>query len=227
MKPIIELLDSLHISPKHISLYETAFTHPSYNADANTKHHDYERLEFLGDSVIGLVVSEISYGARPELAQGPLTKMKSALVATQSLAELARTYSFHEYVLVGNSFSGDVSKANHLLEDVFEAFFGALYLDQGFVVARKLLIDIFIDRIKNYNIDDTVDYKSKLQEEMQAEHRESVTYELVSESGPSHDRSFVVRVVFDGIELGVGSGKTKKQAEQMAARAALNKEASK
>lgn len=227
MKPILELLQNLGIKPKHISLYETAFTHPSYNADANTKHHDYERLEFLGDSVIGLVVSEISYGARPEMAQGPLTKMKSALVSTASLSELARKYKFHEYVLVGNSFSGDVSKANHLLEDVFEAFFGALYLDQGFLVARKLLIDIFINTIKNYNIEDTMDYKSKLQEEMQAEHRESVTYELISESGPSHNRRFVVRVVFDGIELGIGEGTTKKQAEQMAARAALNKEAGK
>lgn len=227
MKPILELLQNLDIKPKHISLYETAFTHPSYNADANTKHHDYERLEFLGDSVIGLVVSEISYGARPEMAQGPLTKMKSALVSTASLSELARKYKFHEYVLVGNSFSGDVSKANHLLEDVFEAFFGALYLDQGFLVARKLLIDIFINTIKNYNIEDTMDYKSKLQEEMQAEHRESVTYELISESGPSHNRRFIVRVVFDGIELGVGEGTTKKQAEQMAARAALNKEAGK
>lgn len=227
MKPVIELLTNLGITPKHISLFETAFTHPSYNADANTKHHDYERLEFLGDSVIGLVVSEISYGARPEMAQGPLTKMKSALVSTASLSELARKYKFHEYVLVGNSFSGDVSKANHLLEDVFEAFFGALYLDQGFLVARKLLIDIFVNTIKNYDIEATVDYKSKLQEEMQAEHRESVTYELVGESGPSHDRRFVVRVMFDGMELGVGEGTTKKQAEQMAARAALNKEASK
>lgn len=227
MKPIIELLTSLGIKPKHISLYETAFTHPSYNADANTKHHDYERLEFLGDSVIGLVVSEVAYGARPEMAQGPLTKMKSALVATTSLSQIARDFKFHEYVIVGNSFAGDVSKANHLLEDVFEAFFGALYLDQGFVVARKLLVDIFIDKIKKYNIEDTLDYKSKLQEEVQAEHRESVSYELVSESGPSHDRNFVVRVLFDGIELGVGSGKTKKQAEQLAAKAALEKRATK
>ena len=82
MRPITELLEKLNIKPKHVSLYEVAFTHSSYNADANTKHHDYERLEYLGDSVIGMVVSEISYGARPEMAQGPLTKMKSALVST-------------------------------------------------------------------------------------------------------------------------------------------------
>jgi ribonuclease-3 len=227
MRPVIELLEKLNIKPKHISLYEVAFTHSSYNADANTKHHDYERLEYLGDSVIGLVVSEVSYGARPEMSQGPLTKMKSALVSTNSLADLARSFDFPNYIRVGNSFSGDVSKANHLLEDVFEAFFGALYLDQGFEVARRLLIDIFIGPIKAYNIEDTADYKSKLQEEMQAEHRESVVYEVISETGPSHDRHFVVHVMFDGIELGVGEGSTKKQAEQMAAKAALKKEATK
>lgn len=227
MRPVSELLEKLNIKPKHISLYETAFTHSSYNADANTKHHDYERMEFLGDSVIGLVVSEVSYGARPEMTQGPLTKMKSNLVSTTSLADLARKYDFPNYIRVGNSFSGDISKANHLLEDVFEAFFGAIYLDQGFEVARKLLIDIFINIIKNYNIEDSTDYKSKLQEEMQAEHRESVTYEVISETGPSHDRHFVVHVVFDGMELGVGEGSTKKQAEQMAAKAALEKEAGK
>ena len=227
MRPLIELLTKLNIKPKHIALFETAFTHSSYNADANTKHHDYERLEYLGDSVIGLVVSEVSYGARPEMAQGPLTKMKSMLVSTNSLADLARKFDFPNYIRVGNSFSGDISKANHLLEDVFEAFFGALYLDQGFEVARKMLIDIFIGPIKAYNVDDLTDYKSRLQEEMQAEHRESVIYQVISESGPSHDKRFVVHVTFDGIELGVGEGKTKKQAEQMAAKAALNKEASK
>ena len=227
MRPITELLEKLDIKPKHISLYEVAFTHSSYNADANTKHHDYERLEYLGDSVIGMVVSEISYGARPEMTQGPLTKMKSALVSTNSLAELARRFDFPNYIRVGNSFSGDVSKASHLLEDVFEAFIGALYLDQGFDITRRLLIDIFIEPIKNYNIEDTTDYKSRLQEEMQAEHRESVVYEVISETGPSHDRHFVVHVVFDGIELGVGEGSTKKQAEQMAAKAALTKEAGK
>ena len=227
MKPITELLAKLNIKAKHISLYETAFTHSSYNADANTKHHDYERMEFLGDSVIGMVVSEISYGARPEMTQGPLTKMKSVLVSTDSLAELARKYNFPNYIRVGNSFSGDISKAKHLLEDVFEAFIGALYLDQGFDITRKLLIDIFINPIKNYNEEDSTDYKSKLQEEIQAEHRESVVYKIISETGPAHDRRFVVAVMFDGMELGRGEGTTKKQAEQMAAKLALQKEASK
>ena len=225
MKELNEFFKQFNITPKHPSLFEQAFTHSSYNADANTKHHDYERLEFLGDSVINLVVAEMSFVARPELNQGSLTKMRSALVSTTGLSNLARKYSFYEYIRLGNSFSGDISKANHILEDVFEAFFGALYLDQGFKVAKELLVEMFIDSIKTFDVDALNDYKSKLQEEMQAEHRESVTYELVSETGPAHDKRFKVRVVFDGIELGVGEGSTKKEAEQLAAKAALDKEA--
>ena len=227
MKPLNELLTSLNIQPNKIHLYETAFTHSSYNADANTKHHDYERLEFLGDSIIGSVVSEIAYLERPELSQGPLTKLKSALVSTHSLASYARAYGFPEYIRVGNSFSNDVSKAEHLLEDVFEAFVGALYLDQGYGKAHKFVSKIFAEPIKRFSVDELTDFKSRLQEEMQAEHRESVTYEVVEETGPAHDKRFVVRVCFDGIELGVGEGSTKKAAEQMAAKQALEKEASK
>lgn len=227
MKQIEEFLKQFNIIPKHISLYEQAFTHPSYNADANTKHHDYERLEFLGDAVVDLVTAEISYVSRPELNQGNLTKMRAALVSTTGLASFALKYNLAGYIRLGNSFSGDITKANHILEDVFEAFIGALYLDQGFKTTKEVLVEIFIDAIKNFDIDSLNDYKSKLQEEMQAEHRESVTYEVVSESGPAHERKFVVRVLFDGIELGVGEGSTKKEAEQMAAKIALEKEAKK
>ena len=227
MKELNEFFKKFNIKPKHPSLFEQAFTHSSYNADANTKHHDYERLEFLGDSVINLVVAEMAFVARPDLNQGSLTKMRSALVSTTGLSNLARKYSLYEYIRLGNSFSGDISKANHILEDVFEAFIGALYLDQGFKVAKDLLVEMFIGSIKTFDVEALNDYKSKLQEEMQAEHRESVTYELVSESGPAHDKRFKVRGMFDGIELGVGEGSTKKEAEQLAAKAALEKEASK
>ena len=223
-KNVFTSLSTLNITPKHISLYEQAFTHPSYNADANTKHHDYERLEFLGDSVIDLIVAEISFVARPELNQGNLTKMRAALVSTNGLSMLARKYRLHEYIRLGNSFTGDISKANHILENVFEAFIGALYLDQGFVNTKNILVNLFINKVKTFEAEALTDYKSKLQEEVQAEHRESVSYELVKETGPAHEKHFVVRVCFDGIELGRGEGSTKKQAEQMAAKAALEKE---
>jgi len=214
MKDLTEFLRQFDISPKHIALYEQAFTHPSYNADANTKHHDYERLEFLGDSVVSLAVAEMSFVSRPDLNQGSLTKMRSALVSTTGLSNLARSISLHEYIRLGNSFSGDISKANHILEDVFEAFIGALYLDQGFKVAKEVLVSLFIKQIKTFDIDSLTDYKSQLQEKMQAEHRESVTYEVLEETGPAHNKRFKDRVIFDGIELGIGEGSTKKEAEQ-------------
>ena len=227
MKDLKEFLKQFSIEPKHPVLYEQAFTHPSYNADANTKHHDYERLEFLGDSVISLVVAEMSYISRSDLNQGNLTKLRAALVSTQGLANLSRKHGLYNYIRLGNSFTGDISKANHILENVFEAFIGALYLDQGFKNTKAVLVDMFIDSIKEFSIDDLTDYKSKLQEEIQAEHRESVSYQLVSEKGPAHDKRFTVRVLFDGIELGVGEGATKKEAEQLAAKAALEKKAGK
>ena len=225
MKDIREFLKQFNVNPKHPALYEQAFTHPSYNADANTKHHDYERLEFLGDSVINLCVAEMSFIARSDLNQGHMTKIRAALVNTNGLANMARKYNLHEYIRLGNSFSGDISKANHILENVFEAFIAALYLDQGFKTTREVLVNMFLDIIKNFNVDELIDYKSKLQEEIQTEHRESVTYELIGETGPAHERRFKVRVLFDGIELGIGEGSTKKEAEQLAAKAALEKKA--
>lgn len=227
MKDMKELLAKFNVDPKHIALYEQAFTHPSYNADANTKHKDYERLEFLGDSVISLCVAEMAFISRTDLNQGNLTKLRAALVSTQGLANLSRKYHLYEYIRLGNSFTGDISKANHILENVFEAFIGALYLDQGFKVTKAVLVDMFIESIKEFSVEGLTDYKSKLQEEIQAEHRESVVYELIGETGPAHDKRFKVRVLFDGIELGSGEGSTKKEAEQLAAKAALEKKAGK
>lgn len=227
MKELKELFEKLGISPKHTTLYEQAFTHSSYNADANTKHQDYERLEFLGDAVIDCVVGEMVFVARPDLDQGPLTKLRSALVSTQGLSEISRKLGLYDYIRLGKSFSGDIKQANHILEDVFESFIGAMYLDQGYAKTRTFLADLFIESVKKHDIDSLTDYKSKLQEEIQSEHRESVSYELVSEEGPAHDRTYTIRVVFDGMELGTGTGKTKQQAEQMAAKEALQKEAGK
>ncbi len=223
MRNIQELLVKFNIKPHSLESYEEAFTHSSFNADANTKHRDYERFEFLGDSVINMVVTEYAFKVHPEMGQGNLTKLKSMLVATNSLSKLALKYGLDQYIRVGNSFVAQISQSKHLLEDVFEAFIGAVYLDQGFEFTKKLLLDVFAKEIENFKMSEMTDYKSKLQEETQAEHRESVVYEVISETGPAHDRSFTVRVTFDGIELGVGTGSTKKQAEQNAAKQALEK----
>lgn len=227
MKDINYLLKKIKIKPKNISLYEMAFTHSSYNADAKTKHHDYERLEFLGDSVLGCVVSELAFKTHHDMAQGELTKLKSSLVNTHSLADFARELHFDEYIRVGNSFTRVVRESDNLLEDVFEAFIGAMFLDLGFVMARKFLISTLYRDIQKFTIEDSKDYKSNLQEAMQVEHRESVTYEIVKETGPAHDKHFISRVVFDGLEIGRGEGKTKKEAEQNAAKDALAKKVDK
>ena len=226
MEDIRKLLSSLHIETINTSMYEIAFTHSSFNADAKTKHHDYERLEFLGDSVIGLVVSELAYEIHPESSQGELTKLKSALVNTKALAGYARKLNYPAFIRVGNSYSVDIYNHDSLLEDVFEASMGAIYLDKGFNFAKDFLSVLFLDDVKNFKLEDLKDYKSRLQEEMQAEHRESVTYELIKEEGPAHDKRFTVRVLFDGMPLGVGTASTKKAAEQAAAKAALEKKVS-
>lgn len=223
MERIEELLKSLSIKAHNIELFETAFTHSSYNADAKTKHHDYERLEFLGDSYLGAVVSELAYKAHPDMAQGPLTKLKSALVSTESLAGYALKCEFDKYIRVGNSFNNEIAKSHSLLEDVFEAFIGAIFLDQGYVTTRKFIISLIYPDIQSYQLKNSTDYKSRLQEDIQSEHRESVEYRLIKEEGPAHDKTFTVEVLFDDIVLGVGTGSTKKKAEQEAAKAALEK----
>lgn len=227
MKNINELLKICKIKPNNISLYEMAFTHSSYNADANTKHCDYERLEFLGDSVLGCVVNELAFKSRPDMNQGGLTKLKSSLVSTHALADFAREYHFQDYIRVGNSFNRNLKDCDNILEDVFEAFVGAIFLDKGFVIVRKFLISTLYRDIQKFHIEDMKDYKSRLQEEMQVEHRESVTYEIVSETGPAHKRHFVVKVMFDGIPIGKGEGNSKKEAEQNAAKDALEKRVTK
>lgn len=227
MKNVKELLDKLCIKTENVDIYEKALTHSSFNADANAKHNDYERLEFLGDSVLGCVVCELAYKSRTTLDQGGLTKLKSAMVRTESLASFARQYNFHDYVRVGNSFTQKVEDSDKLLEDIFEAFVGAMFLDQGFIKVRKFLIETFYHDIQSFSLEDLKDYKSRLQEAMQAEHRESVTYQIISETGPAHKKEFVARAIFDGMTIGVGSGTSKKAAEQMAAKAALEKKADK
>lgn len=223
-RPIEELLKVFKIKTAVPQLYELAFTHSSFNADAGTNHHDYERLEFIGDSVIGFVVAELAFMHHKEMGQGMMTKMRSQLVQSKTLAELARRFRFGDYVRIGNSIK-DRSTVNsdRILEDVFEAFMGAIYLDQGFGFAHYVVEKIFIDHVKGFEPDMITDYKSQLQEAMQAEHREAVQYVLVEERGPSHDKEFIVDVRFNDLTLGNGHGKTKKAAEQMAAKNALAK----
>ena len=213
---LIELLRSFDINPGDISYYELAFTHPSCNSDMNTKHQDYERLEFVGDSVIGFVSADLIFKLHPEMDQGYMSKLRSYLVCSKSLANYSRKYHIDDYIRIGHSITREqLSKSDKILEDVFEAFIGALYLDQDIGVTYRIIEQILYEDIKQTKIDDIIDAKTRLQE--------AVRYELIDEFGPPHDRTFVSQVVFNGLILGKGQGKSKKAAEEAAAKDALSK----
>ena len=224
MNKTVGLLKKLHITFKDANLYEQALTHPSYNGDANTKHQDYEKLEFMGDAVLGYVTADLVYKNRPEMSEGNLTKLRSVLVSTKPLANYARKINLPDYIRIGHSITVDqVKNSDKILENVFEALVGAIYLDAGLKYAYRLISSLLMEDILNYDVDNLTDYKSKLQEEIQAEHRDAVQYVTVETSGPAHDRTFKVQVLYNGIVLGVGEGKSKKKAEEMAAKSALSK----
>ncbi len=221
---IRSVFSSFGVSPKNISLYELALTHPSCNSENNTKHHDYERLEFIGDSVLGFVSADIIYKVHGEMDQGLMSKLRSYLVCSKSLANYSRKLGFFEYIMIGHSITRDqLYKSDKILEDVFEALIGALYLDLGIEVTYQVIDQIIHEDVINTGIDDIVDAKTRLQEEIQSEYREAVKYVLIGEEGPAHDRTFEVQVLFNGIVLGRGKGKSKKSAEEAAAKDALSK----
>ena len=224
MNNVSDLLKKLHITYKNLAIYEQALTHPSYNGDANTKHQDYEKLEFMGDSVLGYVTADLVYKNRPEMSEGDLTKLRSVLVSTKPLAAYARKISLDEYVRIGHSITASqVKESDKILENVFESLIGAIYLDAGLKAAYRFIKYILLKDIQTYDADNLTDYKTKLQEEIQAEHRDAVQYVTISQSGPAHDRTFTVQVKYNDIVLGTGTGKSKKKAEEMAAKDALSK----
>lgn len=211
-----------HIHDKKI--YEVALTHPSYNIEAHTKHQDYERLEFIGDAVLGYVSADLIFKHRPGLSQGDMTKLRSLLVKSKSLANYARKAGIAELIIIGRSISREsINKSDRILEDVFESLIGAIYLDNNISVAYKYIASFLNKDIKNIQIEDLTDAKTRLQEELQAESRQTVTYRLTNEKGPAHDRTFTVEVLFKDVVLASGTGKSKQEAEEAAAKNALKK----
>ncbi len=224
VEPLSSLYKSLGITPHNEELFELALTHSSYNSDAKTKHHDYERLEFMGDSVIGFVVSDLIYKNKSHMEPGDMSKLKSYFVKSHSLATFARSLELEKYIRVGNSLDRDqLFSKDNVLEDVCESLMGALYLDQGLDFTYKLIEKHLLGPIMSIDEDVIIDYKTRLQEEMQTEYRESVTYVLDKVEGPAHDRTFYVSVHFGDMTLAVGKGKRKKDAEEDAAKNALKK----
>lgn len=215
----MKILDDLGITPNNIKLYERAFSHTSY---ANEHHvESYERLEYLGDAVLELIISEYLY-KNTECPEGEMTKLRSGYVCENANYEYAMELGLNEYMLLGNGEEengGRTRKA--IVADVFESFTGALYLDQGLEAAKKFIYKVVIPKIENKKVEFT-DYKSVLQELVQTDKR-SLVYEVVDESGPSHDKTFKVVVKIDNIIYGTGEAHSKKEAEQQAACDALKK----
>ena len=226
MRDINEFFNKYKINPQNVELYEMAFTHASCNSDQKTSHHDYERLEFMGDRVLGFVIASLLFKYNPDMREGELTKAKSYLVQTEFLAKLARQEHYEDFIRIGHSLEiEDVVENKSILEDVFESVIGAMYLDKGLKFTAEFIKKIYGDEVRTFTIQEMKDYKSILQEAMQAEYRESVVYTVTQEKGPPHKRTFYVDVSFNGITLGHGEGKSKKAAEQDAARDALSKKA--
>lgn len=208
------------INIKNIDLYLEAFTHPSYANENNVKH--YERLEFLGDSILGFLVAEYIYLTK-DISEGDMTKLRANYVCTQANAEYCVELGLDKFLLLGRGAKEHNEDSQAVLADLFESFLGAIYLDKGLSDVRVFLEDFLFPKIKTKQIHFFTDYKSRLQEYIQAESRFGVSYSVEEESGPPHNKTFYVGVHHDGVKLGDGVGKTKKEAEQQSAKNALEK----
>ena len=204
------------------SLLQRALTHPSYAEEAGVDS-DYERLEFLGDAIMGLIVVEEIYRSYPDLPEGVMTKMKISVVSGSTLSEVAAELGIADLILLGSSERGTGRRGlSSALENAFEALVGALYLDAGLDAARRFVLARLGDRIAPGMAEDLEHPKSRLQELLQASGKVPV-YVIASVEGPPHDRRFEAHVTLGGRLLGAGAGASKKEAEMNAAAEALTR----
>ena len=209
---------------KNKNYLQTALTHSSYvNEHKLTK--DNERLEFLGDSVLGLIVSNYIFAYKSSLKEGELTKIRSTIVCEKSLMHIAEKLKIGQYIKLGKGekISGGAKRAS-ILADAVEAMIAAIYLDSDFDNVSKYVLDWLGDTIKNaLDNKKNDDYKSKLQEEVQKVRGRTLKYELIAMKGPDHERIFTIGVYCDNRLIGTGKGHSKKEAEQLAAKDALER----
>ncbi len=207
-------------------LLKTALTHSSYANENRSKNIKYnERLEFLGDSVLSLVVSNYLFENYKSLPEGSLTKVRAAIVCEHSLWECAVNIELGKFLILGKGeeLTGGRTRVS-ILADAYEALIAAIYLDSSFSVAREWLLGQLYDTIVSAAKGKTVtDFKTALQEKVQQNGHAEISYEVVDEFGPDHQKTFVVHVAVNGTLSGVGEGKSKKFAEQDAARDAYTK----
>lgn len=224
MKSLKRLQADLGITFRKPHLLKQAFTHSSFvNEQRVPGARDNERLEFLGDAVLQLTVSEYLYTTYPDRPEGELTKHRASIVCEPSLVQFAERLDFGACVFLGKGeeLTGGRSRPA-LLADVFESFVGALYLDQGLDAVKTFLQAHLFPYLAKDAMLQAGDYKTKLQEYTQQRGLGSVEYRIVEERGPAHDREFFSEVWLDERMLGAGSGRSKKDAEQQAASQALS-----
>ncbi|RDW19456.1 ribonuclease III [Oceanobacillus arenosus] len=222
---VTQLEKQLKMSFHNHELIKQAFTHSSYvNEHRHEVFLDNERLEFLGDAVLELGVSQYLYRKNSDMPEGEMTKLRAAIVCEPSLMDFAQNLEFGKFLLLGKGEEQTGGRERPaILADVFEAFLGAVYLDQGFDQALKFLQDHVFPKISTGAFSHAMDYKSQLQELVQAVKNQMVEYQIVEEKGPSHNKEFISQVLIDSAVQGEGFGRTKKEAEQRAAKHALDK----
>lgn len=206
-------------------LLKTAFTHRSYINETKAKDEHNERLEFLGDAVLELVITDFLFKKYPKNNEGDLTSFRASLVNTQTLSAISSKLGFNQFLLLSRGESKDTGRARHyILANTFEAVVGALYLDQGYEASQKFIADNLFDQIDEIVAKGLwIDAKSSFQEKSQEFIGATPSYKTIHEEGPDHDKNFTVGVFIEDKEIGRGVGKSKQEAEQLAAREALKK----
>ncbi|UCH42219.1 MAG: ribonuclease III [Dehalococcoidales bacterium] len=223
MADLDTLQQTLGVYFKDISLLKQALVHGSYiNESPGFTPSSNERLEFLGDAVLGLIVAQKLYQDFPHFAEGKMTKIRAAIVRRDTLVRMARNIDLENYLYLGKGeeASGGRYKPTNLAS-AFEAVIAAIFLDQGLTITRDIILRLIDAKLQELISTGTVDYKSELQEFIQARKQQSPTYEVIEITGPDHNRTFTVEVRLGETVLGRGSGKNKKAAESKAARSAL------
>lgn len=219
------LQTTIGVKFKDLSIYEQAFTHRSYiNEHADAAGHN-ERLEFLGDAVVELLVTQFLYDKFPEKPEGELTNLRAALVRRNTLSEVGKELHFEDYLRMSKGEARNDGKAKAMIiSNAAEAFVGALFLDLGLNAVAKFVKKFLLPRLENIIAGEThIDAKSKFQEIIQEKNGSTPHYKTEEISGPDHDRNFIVGVYVDDKLIAKGEGKSKREAETNAASAALEK----
>ena len=218
-----ELEDILNIQIKSTEIFEQALIHRSYLQVLNNDNVlSNERLEFLGDAVLGMVVADYLFSLHSHVPEGELTKMRSWLVNATSLTLCAKKMGLEKFIMMSYSAEKSVEQGcNSILADTVESLIGAIYLDSGMDEAKNFIINSLLPIQMNNSVMQDTNYKSILLEKVQAESKESPRYLVLDESGPDHDKTFTIGVYIDNQLIASGLGKNKKQAEQSAAQKAI------